>query len=291
KLFRVFFEVDLRLVAGGQVVAEATVRLRENYAMPGIVDFWFEVDGQACRDGALVARGKRPVFKWRLEGDHARNGLEVLLLDAAGRPLAQNEVVRDWCKDGEATPAANKAHEGARQLSVPIPDGPEVEAEARLRLFTRFGTTGQRKVKFKLVGNAPPQPVVPPKLRVRLFDREHKALPAARYVARDPGGRTLKEGTADNAGFIELSSADLPDRVVVRWADAHTNTFRLDFDQGSDAEQTSKRLHNLGYPEADGLSKQVRTFQAAHGLRDSGGVVDATTRDLVARLHDRCEEA
>jgi hypothetical protein len=291
KAYRTFFEVDLRLVSGGQAVAEATLRLRENYAMPGIVDFWFEVDGQPCRDGALVERGARPVFRWKLEGDHARNGLEVLLLDAAGKPLVSNEVIRDWPKDGEPTPAENKKSEGSRQLSVAIPDGPEVEAEARLRLFTRFGTSGQKKLKFKLVGNAPPRPVDPPKIRVRIFDAAHKALPGTSYVARDGSGKTLKEGTADNGGWIVLSAADLPSRVVVRWADAHTNTFRLDFDEGSEADQTSKKLHNLGYPESDGLKKQVRNFQAAHGLLDSGGVVDATTRDLVARLHDRCEEA
>lgn len=300
-VYRTFFEADLEVLDGEQVVQSAVLRLRENYEMPGIEDFWLEVDGREVRDGSNleVAPGKRPIGRWRLKGSHARNGLELKLVDAAGG-LVIAEVMRPRPQDGEATPEGHKRDEGSRQLATPLPKG-RLEVEARLELQNIKGRVDSKRVRFVIPGPAHAVPEtlddVPDEVKIALFDPDHERMRGARW--RLTMGTYVREGTAPAGEVLfkvkELPRAQVTRRFKLEWGQVvagegdggflYERELFLGYDQGSTDDKAAQRLHNLGYDIDEPLERSLRLFQRRVGLPITGKA-DATTLKELEREHD-----
>jgi len=301
-VYRTFFEADLEVLEGEQVVQSAVLRLRENYEMPGIEDFWLEVDGKEVRDapGATVPNvevppGKRPVARWKLKGSHARNGLELKLVDAAGG-LVIAEVLRPRPQDGEATPEGHKKDEGSRQLTTPLPKG-RLEVEARLELQNIKGKVDSKRVRFVIPGPAHAVPEtledVPDEVTIGLFDPDHARMRGARW--RLTMGTYVREGTAAAGEVVfkvkELPRAQVTRRFKLEWGQAPDGDFLyerelfLGYDQGSNDDKAAQRLHNLGYDIDEPLDRNLRLFQRRVGL-PATGKADGPTMAELEEEHD-----
>ncbi|MQA92256.1 MAG: OmpA family protein [Gemmatimonas sp.] len=150
-------------------------------------------------------------------------------------------------------------------------------------------------------------PVILATLRIRLFDHDVRPILDAPYRLSVAGqvhtGRATAIAGVDPAdrSWVEVKLPSVPDRALIEWAhpkgdgegESMAYPYRLelhlDWEAGSDAEeQAERRLHNLGYPAELPLADNLRSFQLAHGLADTGEI-DSPTVQKLKMVHDDCE--
>ncbi|MCO5169545.1 MAG: peptidoglycan-binding protein [Planctomycetes bacterium] len=296
-----FFEVDLQLAgADGAPEVSATVRLRENYELPGLKSFELWVDGRQVLDGQEVeAAGKRPTVKWELTGSHSGNGLELLLLDAATGDVVASEVVRRRPQPGEPTPAENKKSADARLLAMKLPAGHRA-LRAVLELQNIKGRVAHRQVAFTIPGShvdpggGGSVDALPDELEVHLFDDE--GLRCAGPYKMTMGSWAREATSPDGVARLDLRQVPAAARgtsLELEWGpkDAlghrFSRTLFLGYEQGGQEEQARRRLHNLGYPVSRSLEENLRWFQdRTPGLTPTGRP-DAATLAKLKELHDQ----
>lgn len=140
-------------------------------------------------------------------------------------------------------------------------------------------------------------------VRIRLFDRDARALAGAPY--RVMSGQTPERGVSDAHGFITLRDVSAPATVTVRWSvpddekrkrgsEPATDPDRFDFEKlvFVDAErratrdQVRTRLANLGFDRKPTLKDNVLAFQHEYGLAESGDPDDAVMQAALRERHD-----
>jgi hypothetical protein len=94
-------------------------------------------------------------------------------------------------------------------------------------------------------------------------------------------------------GIVSLTVPGSPDRCLVEWGRAGDPdleggsappVFRLElyvmYDVGSDQEQATKRLHNIGYPDTYAFDVALKAFQRDAELPETGALDDVTRQAL-----------
>ncbi|APR88535.1 hypothetical protein A7982_13884 [Minicystis rosea] len=129
---------------------------------------------------------------------------------------------------------------------------------------------------------------------ILLCDEHARHMPKARCrVLAD--GILLNDATpkADAGGRIEVKWRRLPERVLVEWAPENTpldprypfrKIYYVELSGLDREEATRRRLHNLGYSTCFTLEANIRAFQRAYGIEETGNLDDEWER--IRRFHD-----
>jgi hypothetical protein len=132
--------------------------------------------------------------------------------------------------------------------------------------------------------------VLEPPYRVRLVDRDGKALGNLSCVAAFGGER--RQLKTDGRGWVELLNVDGHEIAVFEWQEGkRTRSAVVSLEchdhHGDPSEVAILRLRNHGYPIDDDLERAVTLFQLDHGLELeplAGGQIPQATIDRITQL-------
>jgi hypothetical protein len=181
------------------------------------------------------------------------------------------------------------------------PDGDKRRApNDQRRTFKKSADTFGCRFYHSLAFRSPCEGTSFQQVVLRLFDDQLDPQPVydAQYRVTLPTGKQV--GSAPD-GFVRLTLSSVPDTALVEWSfpddppltqNGGVARFQLTAniatDSGDAQDDTTRRLHNLGFPESNGLSTNLSSFQAAYGLPVTG-TLDAPTQTRIQEVHDSLE--
>jgi len=140
--------------------------------------------------------------------------------------------------------------------------------------------------------------------RVRLYDAFGRTIPAAPFSFSIGSRKFTELSSASPEGIITLADVQVPETCVIKWGFKpekdetpellFTRTIFLVADSEPSAQAAQKKLHNLGYDDAD-LKASVTGFQLDFGHLvapplDASGELDDPTLKLLDRLYQQSLE-
>jgi hypothetical protein len=240
-------------------------------------------------EGAVLKQGDR---RDERNAQNAPNRRVVAFLFAPG---ARVEAARWPC------PRAKEGVAGCRRRFWSDGDARRSQQERRRLYETDRDTFACRF--YDLMADGSPCERAVSVMRIRLHDCFGKLMPGVRY-ALDYAGRH-KKGHANAAAFLSETLDPSAERCTVRWDPAdpgatdpaeflyHMEPFVKLGDFDTD-EGLRRRLHNLGYPVEQELSRNLTDFQQQHELEVTGTLDDPTRaklRKIYGGVRDEFQEA
>ncbi len=149
--YMTFFETDLQLFDDSSMSSEisnATIRLRENYEMPGIEEFdIFHGNGFSEQVGmngfARFQGGESLKIKYKLKGGHSHSGLRFVIYNKEGL-LCFEEEVYSYVKQGEYPTEIHKKDEYTYTLKQTLPKDRYFSGKAYLEIFNSKGMVDRK---------------------------------------------------------------------------------------------------------------------------------------------------